>query len=668
MRISGKLNVLALIIIVMMLSSVVTAEVVPATRRLIPKPIEVENYDMVFDLTKANWLTGSQTDKLGLLEYLEELGLKLQSDRLATNAYFGTVEDLKEVPELKEELAKVPENPEGYFLEVTENRLTIIGRTEVGAFYGIQTLRQLTDQNQDTVTVVGTKITDYPVIRYRAFTDDVSRGPIPTLEYMKLIVKTMSSFKLNMYSPYMELHVLEGIRGKEETISTKDYKELVQYAKKYHVEVVPSLQTFGHSTVFLSLKDYRHLGNLPANSSQLDPTNPAVYKFLEEQIAKWAALTDSQFINISGDETWEIGQGNSGIQTQKIGAPQVYLDHIVKVMEIVKKNGKTPLFWGDMVLEHPELIAQLPSEAIILNWHYGDASSMPKRLETFQSRGKTQWAAPGIDNWLRIFPFYQSSNTNVAEFARIGAKHGIEGLFTTSWDDDGENLFGNNWYGLIFASEAAWRGGNTNTVGFNQRFDQAVFGEKLGIVEAMMKLSTCNYYTYKNYFKNSNALFLQNPFQNLEIYEMVGNANTLLLMEKQVLNVVDNVTVKRNSHMLRTLGYSARKNGTFGRKILLTKEVIDTVAELEGSDQTEELLELAQKLYAFEREVSDIFKEFEELYLEENKPSFINVLKDRYFNLRASIFSVANELEGASYGETVPSPIGLGLPISPRKK
>lgn len=656
----------ATLMVIVSIFPVQAEEYVLASKRLIPKPVEVENLDTVFDLSQANWYLGKVTDTFPLDEYLKELKIAGVNKEGRKNAYFGTAKDLGEVKACKEALKYVPEDEEGYYLEVSNDKLIVIGRSDAGAFYGIQTLRQLTED--DKLVVVGAKIIDFPALRYRAITDDISRGPLTKLEFMKQIVKTMSLFKLNIYSPYMELQVLEGIRSPEETISAKDYEELVAFAKKYHVAIVPSLQTFGHCTVFLALPDYKDLGNLPSGSSQLDPTNPKVYKFLEQEISKWASLTQSPFINIGGDETWELASGNSGVEVRKIGAANVYFNHILKVMEIVKKNGKIPMFWGDMVLAHPELIAKLPRDVIVLNWHYGETTSMSQRLSPFQAEGKRQWAAPGIDNWLRIFPFYLSSNNNVNSFAKIGTKHGIEGLFTTTWDDDGDTLFGNNWYGVVFAGEAAWKGGGPGTSFFNNRFDLAVFGQDYGIQDTIMKLAYTNYYTYQGYFKNSNLLFFKDPFTDLEIYNMAVGGSQLVLTEEQVLKTLSKAEVNRNEHFLTTLGFTARKVGAFGRKLLVTKKVIDTVTVIEGTQETEKLYELAQELYALEKEIHELYNEFETLYLEENKSGFLKELKQRYLSLRSCLFGKAMELENASYHEYVLSPEVLGLPRSPQKK
>mgnify|MGYP000963938019 CR=1 FL=1 len=132
-------------------------------------------------------------------------------------------------------------------------------------------------------------------------------------------------------------------------------------------------------------------------------------------------------------------------------------------------------------------------------------------------------------------------------------------------------------------------------------------------------------------------------FADLEIYNMASNGSQLVLTEEQVLKTLAKADVKRNQHFLSTLGFTARKVGTFGRKLLVTKKVIDTVTEIEGTPETEKLYELAQDLYALEKEISELYNEFSTLYLKENKSSFLNELKQRYLSLRSCLFAKAME-------------------------
>jgi hexosaminidase len=86
----------------------------------------------------------------------------------------------------------------------TANKIIVGGKTEAGTFYGLQTLKQLMRGDGANAYVQGARIVDYPTMRYRAFSDDVSRGLVPTVDYVKRQIRTFAMFKMNMHSLYME--------------------------------------------------------------------------------------------------------------------------------------------------------------------------------------------------------------------------------------------------------------------------------------------------------------------------------------------------------------------------------------------------------------------------------------------------------------------------------
>ncbi len=84
------------------------------------------------------------------------------------------------------------------------NAVTIIAASPEGAFYGLQTLKQMITFNNGVPTLNAANIRDWPAMRYRGVHDDLSRGPIPTLDFQKHQIQTFAAYKINIYSPYFE--------------------------------------------------------------------------------------------------------------------------------------------------------------------------------------------------------------------------------------------------------------------------------------------------------------------------------------------------------------------------------------------------------------------------------------------------------------------------------
>ena len=104
-------------------------------------------------------------------------------------------------------------------------------------------------------------IRDWPAMKYRGLDDDLSRGPVTTLEFEKKMIRTLAAYKINLYSPYFE-HTAEYasnplIAPPGGGISAADAAALVAYARPYHITIVPEQEAFGHLHNALIWEQYR---------------------------------------------------------------------------------------------------------------------------------------------------------------------------------------------------------------------------------------------------------------------------------------------------------------------------------------------------------------------------------------------------------------------------
>ena len=161
--------------------------------------------------------------------------------------------------------------------------VVVAGNTATGTFYGLQTLKQLVRGDGATAFIPAVKIVDWPTMRWRGVSDDISRGPVPTVDYIKRQIRNLAFFKMNMHSFYMEhtfaseTHPLIGPEGG--SLTPAEIRELVAYARNYHVELVPEQQTFGHLHKALRLEKYAELAETPYGDV-LSPQQPGSYKLV----------------------------------------------------------------------------------------------------------------------------------------------------------------------------------------------------------------------------------------------------------------------------------------------------------------------------------------------------------------------------------------------------
>ncbi len=93
---------------------------------------------------------------------------------------------------------------EGYMIAASGGGLTVIADTAAGVFYGAQTVKQLIEGDGGRAVLHEANIRDWPAMKYRGLDDDLSRGPVTTLEFQKHLIRTLAAYKVNLYSPYFE--------------------------------------------------------------------------------------------------------------------------------------------------------------------------------------------------------------------------------------------------------------------------------------------------------------------------------------------------------------------------------------------------------------------------------------------------------------------------------
>ena len=167
---------------------------------------------------------------------------------------------------------------EGYVLaRMGENSLAVIAETPEGIFYGVQTVKQLVrGSGKDAVLLVPT-VRDWPAMVHRGLSDDWSRGPLPSMEFLKREIRTLAAYKYNIFSPYFEhtfAYSSTPVAAFPGGAMTPDEaRELVEYAAKYHITVIPEQEAFGHLHHVLKFEQYSPLGETP-HGSVLAPGDP----------------------------------------------------------------------------------------------------------------------------------------------------------------------------------------------------------------------------------------------------------------------------------------------------------------------------------------------------------------------------------------------------------
>ena len=382
---------------------------------------------------------------------------------------------------------------EGYAIApVSARALAISAETDAGVFYGAQTAKQLIrGSGKDTVLLIPT-IRDWPAMPHRGLSDDWSRGPLPNMEFLKREIRTLAAFKYNIFSPYFE-HTFAYASTPVAAfpggaMTPEEGRELVEYAAKYHITVIPEQEAFGHLHHVLKFEQYSQLGETP-RGAVLAPGDPGSLPQIGEWFGELAKVFPGPYAHIGADETSQLGLGRTHDQVAQQGLGKVYLSFLSQIHDQLAPLHKRLLFWGDIAENSPELVGTLPKDMIAVSWHYDAKPDFTANLEPFLKSGLETWVAPGVNNWNRVYPNNNEALGNIRAFVRDGQKLGATGMLNTDWNDDGEGIFDENWFGLLFGAAAAWQPGESSEATFTTSFGEAFHGDETGkISQAQQEL------------------------------------------------------------------------------------------------------------------------------------------------------------------------------------
>jgi len=577
-------------------------------------------------------------------------------------------------------------NDEGYVLIVGASHVIVAGRTAAGTFYGMQTLKQLVRGDGADAYVPGAKVVDWPTMRWRAVSDDISRGPVPTVDYIKRQIRTESAFKLNMHSFYMEhtfaseSHPLIGPPGG--SLTPAEIRELVTYARRYHVELVPEQQTFGHLHKALRLEKYADLAETPYGDV-LSPQQEGSYKLVADWYRELNELFPGRFFHIGADETFELGEGQSREAAKARGVGAIYFEHLNRVRDVLKPYNRRLMFWGDIALHHPDLIGNIPKDMIVMNWQYGARDDFASSINPFKDAGLEQFVCPGAQNWNQVFPNLEAATKNITNFVRDGQKAGAIGMMNTTWDDDGEGLFEATWYSIVLGAAASWQEGTVDVDKFDHDFDWAFFRHEgdqfvkaertLGSINAQLGAGTTDELLWRDPFTTQ----FQNQARNLA----ERTRKMRLMVEDVTASLLRNEKgARRNSTAIASMRLAAQRFDHLGRRMQVVQrfsdQYWDAYLNLGDRAKTRKLRYYSGAIYnnlrEMAEEVSILRESYRQEWLAENRPYWLDSVSARYDQMISIWLSKSRAMEEAlrkyETTSTLPNPEEFGLgtrPVAP---
>ena len=376
--------------------------------QIIPKPKELT-------ITKGRFLLSSNTVIINSANLNQEA--KYLADML--NSISGIKITLKSSgsknTNIKLKIDNSIKNNEGYKLSIKYNAIVISGKTNIGVFYGIQTLRQLLPAEIENIgneiselTIPAVKIIDSPRYKYRGMHLDVGRHFF-SVAFIKKYLDLIAMHKMNSFhwhltedqgwrieiKKYPKLTEIGGFRkgtaiglaGTKNApyiyddvpyggfYTQEEIKDIVAYAKARHITVIPEIELPGHSSAALAA--YPQFGNTKGPyevakrwgifNETFAPTEET-FSFLEDILKEVMELFPSKFIHIGGDEVikkeWkESSYAQKVIKREKLKNENELQSYFIRRIEkFLNANNRKIIGW-DEILE-----GGIAPNATVMSW------------------------------------------------------------------------------------------------------------------------------------------------------------------------------------------------------------------------------------------------------------------------------------------------------------
>ncbi|SDC11236.1 beta-N-acetylhexosaminidase [Niabella drilacis] len=328
---------------------------------------------------------------------------------------------------------------EGYQLQVMPAVITIRASDAAGFYYGVQTLRQLLAQKTAENTIYGCTITDWPAFGLRGFMHDNGRNFQP-VALLKAQLEKLSWYKFNTFHWHLtdnpawrpESRIYPQLndpakrkagRDPDSTYSFDAIRDLIAFARKRSIRIIPELDMPGHSRYFE-----------PAFGFKMESEQGmAVLEKLIDEFCAQIPAEDCPVIHIGSDE---VGIAN----------PAAF---IRRMTDRVKRNGRRVMVWNP----------GLPPEPGTIEQHWRDDGSAGIR----NSNNPVVDSYSGYLNYFDAYSliqryfFQQICNRPRGDSLAWG---GIVCCWPDVRVDDKSRILLHNpvWPGAIAYSEAAWCG------------------------------------------------------------------------------------------------------------------------------------------------------------------------------------------------------------------
>jgi hypothetical protein len=382
------------------------------------------------DINLAKALVRELSDKYGVAIKIKEV---TDIPGAGRSVIMGTLNNplvRRYCSENKLELTDKKPGPEGYQLNVSNNLIVVAGYDDQGAFFGLQSLRQLLINGRGK-KIRGVEVTDWPRMPFRAIRlyvpgpDNIAffkrflRDFMALYKYNKVIIE-LNCMRLDRHPEvnagwiefskelkYSRSNSTLGLHGEEKNsshydagdgyiIEKSEVRDIVAFANQNFIEVIPEIPSLTHG--YYLLTRHPELAEYPGDKwpDTYCPSNPASYDLMYDVYDEYIEVMHPKMVHIGHDEWWGAPIGVCPRCKDK-DYSQLFAQDVNRIHSYFARKGIKIAMWGDYLLEsvrdtlvqdrvsstgmkyqtpgavRPEIVKEsIPKDILIFNWFWDD--------------------------------------------------------------------------------------------------------------------------------------------------------------------------------------------------------------------------------------------------------------------------------------------------------
>lgn len=468
----NKLKIVLIFVYFIQLQTLISQQNIFDEIQLIPSPQKIIWQSGSFEINKFTKIDSIKNAKISV-DFLNDkltktLGFKLL---FKNDSKDNSIEFILDPSLLQYE-------KEAYKLDVNPNKILISANCDVGFFYAVQTLLQLLPSeftgniklNVNKVFIPSVTIIDFPKYEWRSFMLDSGRQ-FQSIDFIKRYLDYLAMMKINVFhwhltegqgwriqiDQYPKLHEI-GSRvafGEEQQgyYSKEDIKEIVNYAAKRFITIVPEIDVPGHAeAALIAYPELSCTKKAPESvmgfsSNIFCGGNEETYIFMQNVLDEVCELFPGEYIHLGGDEAPKEHWDKCSFCQKKIideqlkntNELQVYFSS--RLANYLRLKSKKVILWGDVI---EDSAFKLPENVIIYWWNFrkmqdlalqnarkiGNKVICGTNYYTYLNYPVTPWSKYNQDRTFDIRDIYECNPSNIKNPDSL-----IIGMGTSLWTD-----------------------------------------------------------------------------------------------------------------------------------------------------------------------------------------------------------------------------------------